>query len=124
MSKYYESDEEYYSDEYEEVEECERDIIKDRSDDQYSDEFIPADENLETKRADPRKRKRKGGFDVDEFDMKVATSIRKIHRDVEINVKFHQWIKKNFYHLNNMYRLSNLNCDVSIFYRYVYDHSK
>lgn len=123
---YYSDDEQYYSDEYDDVEECERDIVKDR-DAEFSDEFIPADDlesNLDKENRNKKNNKeKKKGFDVDAFDVKVAISIRNIHKNAERDVNFTNWVKKNFYHLNKMYELSNTKDPVA-FYRYVYDHSK
>ena len=68
----------------------------------------------------------KSTFNEDDFDRKVAFSIVKIHKDIlnkRNDINYYEWVITNENHLNNLYELSGLDCDLNIFYNYVYDNS-
>ena len=65
-------------------------------------------------------------LDEDNFDAKVASIIVKIHgtNKRKLNhIKYNDWVNENREHLNNLYELSGVNCELDEFYSYVYDHS-
>ena len=65
-------------------------------------------------------------FDVEAFDQKVAESISKIHRDTyryRTEQKYKEWSTNNLEHLEEMYNLSELDCDFNAFCSFVYSNS-
>jgi len=64
---------------------------------------------------------KKDGFDEDYFDYQVAKSILQIHRKNDND--FSNWVNDNLKHLEALYKLSNISCEQSVFYSYVYENS-
>ena len=62
-------------------------------------------------------------FDVEAFDREVVESISKIHRDAyrrKEEQKYEEWCVNNLEHLDEMYNLSELDCDFNTFCSFVY----
>ena len=66
------------------------------------------------------------GFDVDKFDNKVWSQIKTIHQreyERKVEQKYQLFLDDNMNHLENMYKLSGLNCGIEVFCSYVFHHS-
>ena len=96
---------------------------------------INEDEIYEMKRATKIKtktaiRKNKNQmFNKNDFDSKVACVLVNIHRNLNsksyMNSKrYMDWIEKNYEHLDNLHKLSDLTISQEDFFSFVYEHSQ
>jgi len=60
-------------------------------------------------------------FNLDEFDIKVAKSIVRIHGKFS-EKEYSRWVDNNYEHLEHLSNLANV--PFEIFASYVYDHTK
>ena len=105
MKNYIYSDEEYFSEEDEEEEELETSIKKQSKGKKQKKNIV---------------KNKKDIFDEDIFDAKVAKSIMKSHRKKD---KFSEWVNENLFHLENIYKLSDISCKKVDFYFYIYKNT-
>ena len=89
----------------------------------YDDSFSSDEEEIDFVNTNVIKKKKDKKFDEDDFDVKVAKSIVKIHKK-DNDVLFSKWVEENFTHLKNLYNLSELQIPPEVFYTYLYDNSK
>ena len=65
-------------------------------------------------------------FDEKSFDDKVAKSIVEIHNKVlqkNMDEQFNEFVNNNLNHLEKLYYISGLDCDVEEFYTYVFNNT-
>ena len=70
---------------------------------------------------------KKEEFNPLEFNEKVISVVKKIHRDDRVKTierTYNNWYNKNEKHLINMYNISGLSCDFQHFCDYVFDNSE
>lgn len=70
--------------------------------------------------------KHKKKFDEAEFDRKVCQITYNIHNKVKstkMDLDYNKWFNQNIEHLENMYNLSELECDFEDFCNWVYSNS-
>ena len=104
MGYYYYEEEEIFSGEEE----------KNESDDEiYQMKIKPRTKKVE---------KKCEGFDIDEFDRKIAVFTAEIHMNRK-NMEYSKWVNKNEKNLQRLYNMSNLKTPVEDFYSYVYKNT-